>query len=250
MLLGLFITIVSVWSLKYKNVNGLTYYWAPPLLLCCDVLLTKSPSPLCCAGVSLYLTTASALPLVHVLTPSWSSHDCPPASPRRPARPAQYRPDSANTPHTHTAPHSQYSRQEVFHQYYPTIVGSKAMLFGFIYSLSAFFTFDLDNLPFHIHYSLSNMKWIEMYITFCWPFNSLKYLLIGNIFNKKYLREDNEMHPKERSVFTLANFYECDIGKQLSFFSKLSIADLGPDKYELITETGSHFSKKHHSHHT
>ena len=58
------------------------------------------------------------------------------------------------------------------------------------------------------------------------------------------------MHPKERSVFTLANFYECDIGKQLSFFSKLSIADLGPDKYELITETGSHFSKKHHSHHT
>ena len=103
---------------------------------------------------------------------------------------------------------------------------------------------------FVFSHSLSKMKWIEMYITFCWPFNSLKYLLIGNIFNKKYLREDNEMHPKERSVFTLANFYECDIGKQLSFFSKLSIADLGPDKYELITETGSHFSKKHHSHHT
>ena len=119
-----------------------------------------------------------------------------------------------------------------------------------LFIISIYFTFDLDNLLFHIHYSLSKMKWIEMYITFCWPFNSLKYLLIGNIFNKKYLREDNEMHSKERSVFTLTNFYECDIGKQLSFFSKLSIADLGPDKYELITETGSHFSKKHLSHHT
>ena len=119
-----------------------------------------------------------------------------------------------------------------------------------LFIISIYFTFDLDNLPFHIQYSLSNMKWIEMYITFCWPFNSLKYLLIGNIFNKKYLREDNKMHSKERSVFTLTNFYECDIGKQLTFFSKLSIADLGPDKYELITETGSHFSKKHHSHHT
>ena len=227
--------------------------WAPPLLLFCDVLLTKSPSPLCCAGVSLYVTTASALPLVHVLTPSWSSHDCPPASPRRPARPAQYRPDSANTPRTHTAPLSQYSRREVFHQYYPTIVASKAMFFGFIYSSSEFIRFDLDNLNicfFIIEVWLSKMQLIEMYITFCWPFNSLKYLLIGNVFNKKYLWEDNEMHSKERSVFTLANFYECDIGKQLTFFSKLSIADLGPDKYELITETGSHFSKKHHSHHT
>lgn len=103
---------------------------------------------------------------------------------------------------------------------------------------------------FIIEVWLSKMQLIEMYITFCWPFNSLKYLFIGNIFNKKYLWEDNEMHSKERSVFTLANFYECDIGKQLTFFSKLSIADLGPDKYELITETGSHFSKKHHSHHT
>ena len=250
MLLGLFITTVSVWSLKYKCKWSYLLVGPTPASVLWCVAHQVTISPVLCWSVSVSdhcLCSASSPCVDPQLELPWlPARLAAPASSPSPV-PAWF---CKYTTHSHssTLPIQQTGS-------FPSILANYCwfqshVLWLHLFIISIYFTFDLDNLPFHIHYSLSNMKWIEMYITFCWPFNSLKYLLIGNIFNKKYLREDNEMHPKERSVFTLANFYECDIGKQLSFFSKLSIADLGPDKYELITETGSHFSKKHHSHHT